>query len=245
MSPQRHHVGMEREKIVRPSASTPDAVRAAPESEVRLGPVLRCEEISDLTLIYSPEVLLATASMPPGPEALAHAAALAEGGARTVTSQVACSNGDAELGALDSLVLREGEGAAAWAEYVGEVAGAFALLVGARVVGVRQVVADGPHCPRFHVDRVAVRGVLTVLGPGTEWLADTELDRSRLGHAGGDDDATSGLVKRWDRVERAESGSLAVFKGTAWPGIEDRAVVHRSPPADGARRVVLTLDWLD
>lgn len=236
---------MEREKTVWPSASAPDADRSAFESEDRLRPVLRCEEVSDLALLYSAEVLLAIASMPPGPEALAHAASLAEAGERTVTSEVACSDGEARLGALDGLVPRKGECAAAWADYVGEVAGAFALLVGARVVGVRLVVADGPHCPRFHVDRVAVRGVRTVLGPGTEWLADTDLDRSRLGHAGGDDDATSGLVKRWDRVERAEPGSLAVFKGTAWPGIEDRAVVHRSPPADGARRVVLTLDWLD
>ena len=236
---------MEREETVWPSASAPDADRAAPESEVRPGPVLRCEEISDLALLYSPEVLLATASMPPGPEALAHAAALAEAGSRTSTSEVVCWDGEARPGALDGLALRNGEGAAAWAEYVGEVAGAFALLVGARVVGVRQVVADGPHCPRFHVDRVAVRGVLTVLGPSTEWLADAELDRTRLGHAGGDDDATAGLVRRWDRLERAEPGSLAVFKGTAWPGIEERAVVHRSPPADGARRGVLTLDWLD
>ena len=236
---------MELENTVWPSVSAPDAVPAAQEAEVRLGPVLRCEEISDLALLYSPEVLLATVSMPPGPDALAYAAALAAAGVRTVTSEVVCSDGEARVGTLDGLVLRNGVGAAAWGEYVGEVAGAFALLVGARVVGVRQVVADGPHCPRFHVDRVAVRGVLTVVGPGTEWLADNYLDRSRLGHAGGDDDATSGLVRRWDRVERAEPGSLAVFKGTAWPGIEERAVVHRSPPADGARRVVLTLDWLD
>ena len=40
-------------------------------------------------------------------------------------------------------------------------------------------------------------------------------------------------------------GTLAVFKGTTWPGAADRAVVHRSPPPNGSRRVVLTLDWLE
>ena len=71
------------------------------------------------------------------------------------------------------------------------------------------------------------------------------VDRSRLGHAGGPDDGASGLVRCWDRLDRAETGSLTVFKGTAWPGAADRAVVHRSPPKDGQRRVLLTLDWLD
>ena len=107
------------------------------------------------------------------------------------------------------------------------------------------MVADRPHCPRFHVDRVAARGVLHVLGAPTEWLQEGAVDRARLGHAGGVDDASSGLVLDWGRLERAEPGTLAVFKGATWPGAEDRAVVHRSPPADGTRRVLVTLDWIE
>ncbi|MEE2941050.1 MAG: DUF1826 domain-containing protein [Planctomycetota bacterium] len=206
---------------------------------------MRCRDVAGLALLYEPEVLLVTAAIAPGPGASVHAAALADAGERMSTVEVLCDDGEPAPGSLDALTLKQAEGARAWADYVGEVAGAFALLVEARRVGVRQVVADGPHCPRFHVDRVAVRGVLTVLGPGTEWLPNSELDRSRLGHAGGDDDLTSGLVKRWELLGQADTGSLALFKGTAWPGIGDRAVVHRSPPADGTRRVVLTLDWLD
>lgn len=225
--------------------SPPDGRQSWPAAESRSASVLRCAEISDLALLYEPEVLLVTAAMNPGREAFGHASALAEAGERTSTAEVVCCDGEAQGGTPGALALKGADGAQAWADYVGDVAGAFALLVGARLVGVRQVVADGPHCPRFHVDRVAVRGVLTVLGPGTEWLPNGDLDRGRLGHAGGDDDATSGLVRRWECLERAEPGSLAVFKGTAWPDIGDRAVVHRSPPASGTRRVVLTLDWLD
>ncbi|MEM7517635.1 MAG: DUF1826 domain-containing protein [Planctomycetota bacterium] len=121
----------------------------------------------------------------------------------------------------------------------------FADLLGARLVGVRQIVADGPHCSRFHVDRVLARGVLTVLGACTEWLGEDHLDRSRLGHSGGTDDATSGLVLNWSGLERGELGHLAVFKGTVWPEAAERAVVHRSPPADGQRRLILTLDCLE
>lgn len=236
---------MDRERTRPVYSSPPNGRDPWPGAETRIASVLRCEEISDLALLYEPDVLLATAAMNPGREALGHATALAAAGEWTSTVEVVCCDGEAGRGSLSALTLKRADGAQAWADYVGEVTGAFALLVGARLVGVRQVVADGPHCPRFHVDRVAVRGVLTVLGPGTEWLPNGDLDRSRLGHAGGDDDATSGLVRRWDGLERAEPGSLAVFKGTAWPDIGDRAVVHRSPPASGTRRVVLTLDWLD
>ena len=168
------------------------------------------------------------------PAACKHAAALAKAGERVSKAEAVCVDGEARSGSLDALTLKGAEGADAWAEYVGEVAGVFALLVGARVVGVRQVVADGPHCPVF-MDRVAVRGV-DVLGPGTEWLPNSDIERERLGHAGGDDDATSGLVKSWDRLEHAEWGSLAVFKGTvAGMKIGPWCIV---PAADGTRRVV-------
>lgn len=235
---------MDREAQQRASSLVPNSVGSMAGRETPIAPVVRCREVSELALLYEPEVLLVTAGISTKPAACKHAAALAKAGERVSKAEAVCVDGEARSGSLDALTLKGAEGADAWAEYVGEVAGVFALLVGARVVGVRQVVADGPHCPRFHVDRVAVRGVLTVLGPGTEWLPNSDLERERLGHAGGDDDATSGLVKSWDRLEHAEPGSLAVFKGTAWPGIENRAVVHRSPPADGTRRVVLTLDWL-
>ena len=128
--------------------------------------------------------------------------------------------------------------------YVEEVTEVFAQLLGAHAVGVRQIVSDGPHCPCFHVDRVPARGVLNILGACTEWLRDADVDRSRLRRAGGPEDATSGLVREGGILDRSEPRTLAVFKGTTWPGAEERAVVHRSPPPDGERRLLMTLDWL-
>lgn len=209
------------------------------------GPIIRAAHLADLTRLYDPEVMLVTAPLPPGKAALDHAEAMARAGPRSSTVQVATPDGDPVAGTLDQLALAEVPSAPAWSAYLEEVTGVFAELLGAHVVGVRQVVADGPHCPRFHVDRVVARGVVNVLGARTEWLDDRDADRTRLGHAGGPDDATSGLVRRWDRLGRAECGELAVFKGTASPRASERAIVHRSPPSDGSPRVVLTLDWME
>lgn len=208
-------------------------------------PVLRGTEFADLARLYDPDVLLVTVPTRPSAEAVLHAEALASAGLGHSTVEVKTPDGVATPGALDRLSAREAAHARVWASYLEDVTTLFAHLVGARTVGVRQVVADGPHCPRFHVDRVPMRGVLNVIGACTEWLEDADIDRSRLGHAGGRDDRTSGLVRRWDRLDRAEPGELAVFKGTEWPDADERAVVHRSPPPNGGRRLVLTLDWLE
>ena len=207
--------------------------------------IVRGEELADLALLYDPRVMLVTAPTLPSSAALCHAELLADAGPRHSKVEVRIHDGAPKPGALDELGLIGVESARAWGSYLERVTEVFAQLVGAELIGVRQVVSDGPHCPRFHVDQVPARGVLNVIGACTEWLTEPDVDRSRLGHAGGGDDASSGLVLRWSGLQRAERGKLAVFKGTAWPGASDQAIVHRSPPADGARRVLLTLDWLE
>ena len=206
--------------------------------------ILRGSELSDLTALYKPGVMLVTAPAPPNASALRHAEALMGAGLGQVASEVSTPDGAPKAGALKRLAVIDGDDARAWVTYLEEVTTVFAHLLGSRAVGVRQVVSDGPHCPRFHVDRVVARGVLHVVGACTEWLDEADVDRSRLGHAGGPDDQTSGLVRNWARLARAEPGTLAVFKGTAWPDAADLAVVHRSPPASGRRRIVVTLDLL-
>ena len=205
-------------------------------------------EIVGLSQIYEPEIQLVWAPVEPSDGALRYARRLAEAGLLRANVEVDTPDGSPGAGALDRLLESgdaTGDDAGAWLGHLAALTEVFASLLGARCVGVRLVVSDGPHCPRFHVDRVVARGVATVLGAGTEWLEEEALDRTRLGHAGGPDDGTSGVVRDWGRIRRAEPGWLGVFKGTAWPGAEERAVVHRSPPAGAGRRVVVTLDWLE
>ncbi len=122
----------------------------------------------------------------------------------------------------------------------------FAALTECARVGVRLAVTGAAMCPRFHVDHVGLRAVVTLLGPGTEWLDHRDVDRTRLGHrAGGLSDARSGLMRAGAVVHRASVGDLVVMKGAAWPDHAERAAVHRSPSGEGARRVVVTLDALD
>ncbi|MEL6427608.1 MAG: DUF1826 domain-containing protein [Planctomycetota bacterium] len=207
--------------------------------------VVRGEELADLAELYEPEVMLVSVPFTPSPGAQRHAEAMIAARAERLSVTARVDEGAISPDALAELAPNGTPDARAWLDYVAEATLVFADLLGADLVGVRQVVADGPHCPRFHVDRVHVRGVLNVLGSCTEWVDEADLDRTRLGHAGGADDAVSGLVRRWDQLRRAESGSLTLFKGTAWPGAAEHAVVHRSPPADGTRRVLLTLDWME
>jgi len=209
------------------------------------GAVVHAAEIVDLASIYDPGVMLAIARVPPSAGALRHAERLLDAGLRRSLEEVDTPEGVPARGALERLSVLDGPHAAAWMAYLEEVITIFAYLLRTRTVGVRLMVSDAPHCPRLHVDRVFARAVLTVVGAGTEWFADESLDRRRLGHAGGSDDATSGVVRDWGHLRTIEPGHLAVFKGTAWPGAEERAIVHRSPPADGDRRVVLTFDWLE
>lgn len=120
---------------------------------------------------------------------------------------------------------------------------AYVLLTGAEQLGVRLSVLATDMCPRFHVDRVLARLVVSYAGPGTEVLE--HADRRWLGHAAADrTDETSGLMR--GPAIRAPTGAGVLLKGEAWPGAEGRGAVHRSPAiaAHGLRRVVLTVEAL-
>ena len=114
-------------------------------------------------------------------------------------------------------------------------------------IGLRLEVIGKAMCPRLHVDRVGIRVLCTYRGPGTEWIADTGADRSRLGSgAGGLPDEVSGLFGADTRIESVASFSVALLKGSRWQGNRGRGVIHRSPaiPADALPRVVLALDGM-
>lgn len=125
-------------------------------------------------------------------------------------------------------------------------AGVIADITDAEMVGVRLARHDAAMCPRFHVDRVLVRLCTAYCGSGTEYLADADADRDRLGFAaGGQPDETSGLLREGATIARASTGAVVVLKGEAWPGNAGRGAVHRSPATSSdAPRLVLTLDAL-
>ena len=112
---------------------------------------------------------------------------------------------------------------------------AFACLLGARRIGVRVRALDKAMCPRFHVDHVPVRLITTYAGVGSQWLHEDAMGREQLGQAHVEPEGYQQML----------GGEVALLKGEKWRGNEGSGLIHRSPQlAPGARRLILTLDWL-
>lgn len=96
-----------------------------------------------------------------------------------------------------------------------------AMMSGSRSVAGRVSVIRGTPCPRWHVDKVALRGILTLHGPGTELLAGT-------------------------RVERVQTGDAVLIPGAGTKETEtDNAVWHRSPQCESGCRIIVQTDCVD
>jgi len=100
--------------------------------------------------------------------------------------------------------------------------------------GVRIKVLEGPMCPRFHVDRVPCRMLMTYSGPGTEWIAYEDLNRSALAEG----DAVP--LREGRSVKHLDTGSWSLLKGGTWDGVFS-GVMHRSPTST-ERRVLVSID---
>jgi hypothetical protein len=115
----------------------------------------------------------------------------------------------------------------------------FAELSGAHVVRATLETVTGPGCRKFHVDHVGLRLLCTYDGAGTQWVADSAVERPMLAIGDNED-----VVADPAAIEALATGDVGLFKGEAWPGNAGRGIVHRSPPVRGARhrRVLLCLD---
>ena len=104
---------------------------------------------------------------------------------------------------------------------------------------------DKPMCPRFHVDNVKCRLVTTYSGPGTQWLPNESVDRSKLGHGNqGLPDEKSGLILDKMDIEQLDVGHIALLKGEAWRNNDGFGLVHRSPHVEGNyKRLYVTIDF--
>jgi len=146
---------------------------------------------------------------------------------------------------LDLSSLPAGAGREALAADIGILSELLGDLLGCDQLGVRLEVIRGAMCPRLHVDRVGIRLLCTYRGPGTEWIDDDKVDRSKLGPgANGLPDAISGLYGASTTVERVAPFDVALLKGSAWQGNAGRGVIHRSPlpEAGSLPRVLVAID---
>lgn len=106
-----------------------------------------------------------------------------------------------------------------------------------RDVHFRLFTTDQDDCRRFHVDRTFVRLLCTYQGPGTEWLANEQVDRVAQARC-----APNDAIVRFGEPSSLEPFWVAMLKGD--PGNSGEGVVHRSPPVEGTGqiRVLFCLD---
>ncbi|MDF9393589.1 DUF1826 domain-containing protein [Methylococcus capsulatus] len=202
------------------------------------------EDFADLARIYEPDVYLCLVRRPPVPAIERFVGELLNEGKQIELSQAL----PFEHFDFSSLLpeYRGLEGHDAWWRDIARLTAAFCDLFETGSVGLRLRTLNQAMCPRFHVDFVPCRLVCTYGGRGTEWLADGEVDRTKLGLAGskGLSDEESGLILGGVRAMPAHA--VALMKGATWGGLDYPGAVHRSPKPtpEQPRRLLLTLDLL-
>lgn len=94
-------------------------------------------------------------------------------------------------------------------------------------------------CPFFHVDNLALRLIVTLQGPGTQWLQGKDVNRKNLGKG-----ARKLIAKPNSYLQQIKTGQVALVKGLRFPG--SKGLVHRSPainPLTDPPRIILRLDF--
>ena len=109
-------------------------------------------------------------------------------------------------------------------------------LVGCERIGIRVTTLRRPMCPRFHVDHIPCRMLVTIGGPGTEWIASGDVDHALLA----DRDTAVPPVRRGGDIRRLATRNWSLLKGGTWDG-RFGGVVHRSPH-ETVERLLLSFD---
>lgn len=79
-------------------------------------------------------------------------------------------------------------------------------------------------CSRWHADHVAVRGLVTYVGAGTEFVANQYVDRKQLLLNLGVQDTGGYALRRGATVQQARSGDVLLLKGHAYEGFDGTCV---------------------
>ena len=79
-------------------------------------------------------------------------------------------------------------------------------------------------CPIFHVDRHPFRLLCTFRGPGTEWLADSDVNRKKLSKG-----SNRKIVKESAILHEVQKFQICILKGEPRINNIGEGAVHRSP----------------
>lgn len=135
--------------------------------------------------------------------------------------------------ALEEALSSRTKALAALLDDVAHLAKLYGSLTGRRTVRLRLERVTDNACRRFHADHVRLRLLCTYRGPGTEWIAASDV---RLAADGALAEPEPAAIRRLGRFD------VGLFKGTAWRG--GQPCFHRSPPVAGTgmARILLCID---
>ncbi|MFL2527261.1 MAG: DUF1826 domain-containing protein [Candidatus Azotimanducaceae bacterium] len=119
-------------------------------------------------------------------------------------------------------------------DLIGESCEIFGELMGCSQIGVRLATLRSPMCPRFHVDQIPCRMIITMVGTGTEWIPNTGVNWSDFSDLSND----KAPLNDSGKIQQLETGNWSILKGGA-RGYQ--GLVHRSPH-DYSERLLLSLD---
>ena len=193
---------------------------------------LLTDRVGDFTAIYDDDVELISVARPtsePDPEGAGGLVAAH----RDISENWTQSPGDHQTTADRLAASIEAKALPALSTSVSEATEVLGDLLGCPEVGIRVTTLRRPMCPRFHVDQVPCRMLITFLGPGTEWIPHDDVDAGQL-----DDRRTDVVPVRPGRTPQLlATGSWSLLKGGTW---DERfhGVVHRSPHYRGERLLV-------
>lgn len=196
---------------------------------------LSSDQAGDFAAIYDEDVELVSVARPDSAslEALAEQLVASRQIVQAQWEQAA-GDSDAPLAALSTTT--DADWLRALCEEVTLASDLLGELMGCGRVGVRVTTLRGPMCPRFHVDHVPCRMLTTLCGPGTEWIASDDVNRTLF--ASRDTDAPP--IRSGADIKHLATGNWSLLKGGAWNDRFD-GVVHRSPHSAG-ERLLLSFD---
>ena len=98
-------------------------------------------------------------------------------------------------------------------------------------------------CRRFHTDVNDIRLLCTLMGQGTLWLPEHNVNREALNTQKDNED----IVIDSNHIMQVPENGVVLLKGALYPKAGTRAIVHRSPTIEesGEKRLLLRIDTND
>ena len=143
---------------------------------------------------------------------------------------------DPETSASELLATLDADEHSALLDQIAEASEMLGELMDCEQVGVRLETLSAPMCPRFHVDHVPCRMLITLSGVGTEWIPNNDVDWAAFA----DLETMAPPIQAKRQILQLATGHWSLLKGGAWNN-SFAGVVHRSPHGVG-ERLLLSLD---